>query len=224
MKLEQKFRHEYKHSITPADMVTLRMRLSAVMQHDSFTVGGKYFIRSLYFDNIFDKALLEKLNGVNQREKFRIRYYNGDTSFIRLEKKAKFGGLSSKLSVPLTYGQADLLARGIPVRDSKNELINELAFKMDTQLLKPKTIVDYTREAFVYPAGNVRVTLDCNIRTGMDPTELLDPNCVTVPTGEDIILEVKWDEYLPSAIEQAVQLGSRQNSSFSKYAACRIYG
>mgnify|MGYP004671582901 FL=1 len=224
MKLEQKFRHEYKHSITPADMVTLRMRLSAVMQHDSFTVGGKYFIRSLYFDNIFDKALLEKLNGVNQREKFRIRYYNGDTSFIRLEKKAKFGGLSSKLSAPLTYGQANLLARGIPVRDSKNELINELAFKMDTQLLKPKTIVDYTREAFVYPVGNVRVTLDCNIRTGMDPTELLDPNCVTVPTGEDIILEVKWDEYLPSAIEQAVQLGSRQTSSFSKYAACRIYG
>lgn len=224
MKLEQKFRHEYKHSITPADMVTLRMRLSAVMQHDSFTVGGKYFIRSLYFDNIFDKALLEKLNGVNQREKFRIRYYNGDTSFIRLEKKAKFGGLSSKLSAPLTYEQADLLTRGIPVRDSKNELINELAFKMDTQLLKPKTIVDYTREAFVYPVGNVRVTLDCNIRTGMDPTELLDPNCVTVPTGEDIILEVKWDEYLPSAIEQAVQLGSRQTSSFSKYAACRIYG
>ncbi len=224
MKLEQKFRHEYKHSITPADMVTLRMRLSAVMRHDSFTVGGKYFIRSLYFDNIFDKALLEKLNGVNQREKFRIRYYNGDTSFIRLEKKSKFGGLSSKQNAPLTYEQADLLARGIPVRDSKNELINELAFKMDTQLLKPKTIVDYTREAFVYPAGNVRVTLDCSIRTGMDPTELLDPNCVTVTSGEDIILEVKWDEFLPSAIEQAVQLGSRQTSSFSKYAACRIYG
>lgn len=224
MKLEQKFRHEYKHLITPADMVTLRMRLSAVMRHDSFTVGGKYFIRSLYFDNIFDKALLEKLNGVNQREKFRIRYYNGDTSFIRLEKKSKLGGLSSKLSAPLTYEQADLLAQGIPVRDSKNELINELAFKMDTQLLKPKTIVDYTRKAFVYPAGNVRVTLDYDIRTGMDPTELLDPNSVTVPSGENIILEVKWDEYLPSAIEQAVQLGSRQTSSFSKYAACRIYG
>lgn len=224
MKLEQKFRHEYKHSITPADMATLRMRLSAVMGHDSFTVGGKYFIRSLYFDNLFDKALLEKLNGVNQREKFRIRYYNGDTSFIRLEKKSKLGGLSSKLSAPLTYEQTDLLAQGIPVRDSKNELINELAFKMNTQLLKPKTIVDYTREAFVYPAGNVRVTLDYDIRTGMDSTELLDPNSVTVPSGENIILEVKWDEYLPSAIEQSVQLGSRQTSSFSKYAACRIYG
>lgn len=224
MKLERKFRHEYKHSITPADMATLRIRLSAVMRHDSFNVGGKYFIRSLYFDNIFDKALLEKLNGVDQREKFRIRYYNGDTSFIRLEKKSKFGGLSSKLSAPLTYEQADLLAQGIPVRDSKNELINELAFKMDTQLLKPKTIVDYTREAFVYPAGNVRVTLDYDIRTGMDSTELLDPNCVTVSSGDDIILEVKWDEYLPSVIEQAVQLGSRQTSSFSKYAACRIYG
>lgn len=172
--MEQKFRHEYKHSISPADMTALRMRSSAVMRHDSFTVGGKYFIRSLYFDNLFDKALLEKLNGVNQREKFRIRYYNGDTSFIRLEKKSKFGGLSSKLSAPLTYEQADLLAHGIPVRDSRSELVDELAFKMDTQLLKPKTIVDYTREAFVYPAGNVRVTLDYNIRTGMDPTELRD--------------------------------------------------
>lgn len=224
MKMEQKFRHEYKHSITSADMAALRMRLSAVMKPDSFSVGGKYEIRSLYFDNLFDKALLEKLNGVNRREKFRIRYYNGDTSFIRLEKKSKFGGLSSKLSAPLTYEQADLLAHGVPVRDSKNELINELAFKTDTQLLKPKTIVDYTREAFVFPAGNVRVTLDYNIRTGMDPTELLNPNCVTVPSGEDIILEVKWDEFLPAAIEQAVQLGSRQTSSFSKYAACRIYG
>lgn len=222
--MEQKFRHEYKHSITPADMAVLRMRLSAVMQPDSFTVGGKYMIRSLYFDNLFDKALLEKLNGVNQREKFRIRYYNGDTSFIRLEKKSKFGGLSSKQSAPLTYKQADLLAHGEIIRDSKNELVNELSFKMSSQLLKPKTIVDYTREAFVYSAGNVRVTLDYNIRTGLDPSAFLDPNCVTVPTGEDIILEVKWDEYLPAVIEQAVQLGSRQTSSFSKYAACRIYG
>lgn len=205
-------------------MAVLRMRLSAVMQPDSFTIDGKYTIRSLYFDNLFDKALLEKLNGVNQREKFRIRYYNGDTSFIRLEKKSKFGGLSSKQSAPLTYEEADLLAHGTAVCDSKNELVNELAFKMSAQLLKPKTIVDYTREAFVFSAGNVRVTLDYNIRTGIDPAEFLDPNCVTVPTGDDIILEVKWDEFLPAAIEQAVQLGSRQTSSFSKYAACRIYG
>lgn len=96
---------------------------------------------------------------------------------------------------------------------------------MDTQLLKPETIVDYTREAFVFSPGNVRVTLDCDIRTGTEPTELFDPNCVTVPSCEDIILEVKWDEFLPSVIADIIQLGSRQTSSFSKYAACRLsYG
>lgn len=225
MRMEQKFRHEYKHSISPVDAAVLRMRLSNVMQKDSFSVGGKYGIRSLYFDNLFDKALLEKINGVSCREKFRIRYYNGDTSFIRLEKKSKLGGLTSKQSAPLTLEQADLLVHGVPVRDSGNELIDELAFKMDTQLLKPENIVDYTREAFVFPPGNVRATLDCDIRTGTEPTKLFDPNCVTVPSCEDIILEVKWDEFLPSVIADIIQLGSRQTSSFSKYAACRLsYG
>lgn len=222
--MEQKFRHEYKQSIDTADLAALRQRLSALMQPDSFSCGGKYEVRSLYFDNLFDKALIEKINGVNYREKFRIRLYNGDTSFIRLEKKSKTGGLSSKQSAALTYEQAESLARGAPVRDSGSALLDELALKMDTQRLKPKTIVDYTREAFVFPAGNVRVTLDYNIRTGLNAVDFLDSGCVTVPAGGEIILEVKWDEFLPSFIAQAVQLGSIQTSSFSKYAACRIYG
>ena len=222
--MEQKFRHEYKQSIETADLAALRQRLSALMQPDSFSCGGKYEVRSLYFDNLFDKALIEKINGVNYREKFRIRLYNGDTSFIRLEKKSKTGGLSSKQSAILTYEQADSLARGASVRDSGSALLDELALKMDTQRLKPKTIVDYTREAFVFPAGNVRVTLDYNIRTGLNAVDFLDNSCVTVPASADIILEVKWNEFLPSFIAQAVQLGSIQTSSFSKYAACRIYG
>lgn len=222
--MEQKFRHEYKQSIETADLAALRQRLSALMQPDSFSCGGKYEVRSLYFDNLFDKALIEKINGVNYREKFRIRLYNGDTSFIRLEKKSKTGGLSSKQSAILTYEQAESLARGASVRDSGSALLNELALKMDTQRLKPKTIVDYTREAFVFPAGNVRVTLDYNIRTGLNAVDFLDNSCVTVPASADIILEVKWNEFLPSFIAQAVQLGSIQTSSFSKYAACRIYG
>lgn len=222
--MEQKFRHEYKQSIETADLAALRQRLSALMQPDSFSCGGKYEVRSLYFDNLFDKALIEKINGVNYREKFRIRLYNGDTSFIRLEKKSKTGGLSSKQSAILTYEQADSLARGASVRDSGSALLDELALKMDTQRLKPKTIVDYTREAFVFPAGNVRVTLDYNIRTGLNAVDFLDNSSVTVPASADIILEVKWNEFLPSFIAQAVQLGSIQTSSFSKYAACRIYG
>ena len=91
--------------------------------------------------------------------------------------------------------------------------------------LQPKTIVDYTRDPFVFAPGNVRVTIDYNIRTGMRCTDFLDWNCVTVPAGDaPIILEVKWDEFLPDIIRDVVNLRGRHESAFSKYAACRIYG
>ncbi len=221
-----KFRHEFKHEIDYADVLALRSRLSAVAQHDENSINGRYVIRSLYFDNFDDKALLEKINGVNCREKFRLRLYNGDVSYILLEKKSKINGLCSKEQVQLTLNEAKSIIEGREYNaKSENPLLNELYIKMQTQLLKPKTIVEYTREAFVYPAGNVRVTLDYNIRTGISCVDFLNPDCVTVPAGDTpVVLEVKWDEYLPSVIRDIVQLPSKHTSAFSKYAVCRIYG
>lgn len=222
-----KFRHEWKHEINIGDCVALRQRLNAIMQTDQHSLNGKYEIRSLYFDNIYDKALREKIDGVAKREKFRIRFYNGDTSFISLEKKTKIGQLTNKQSNVITEEDAKMLLNGNyeNIESGDRVVLEELCRKIKTQGLMPKTIVDYTREAFVYPAGNVRVTLDYNIRTGMSCKDFLDPNCITVPAGTPIIiLEVKWDEYLPDIIRDAVQLNGRRSSPYSKYAACRIYG
>ena len=219
-------RHEIKHEINYSDMITIRQRLSAVAYHDPHTIDGKYFIRSLYFDNIADKALMEKVNGLSRREKFRIRYYNGDTSVIHLEKKSKIDHLGSKQSAPLTAGQAQSIVDGDTqwMLDSEHQLIRELYSKMKSQGIAPKTIVDYTREPFIYPAGNVRVTLDYNVRSGMKCTDFLNTDCVTVPVSDSIILEVKWDGFLPDIIRDAVALADRREGAFSKYAACRIYG
>ena len=164
---------------------------------------------------------------MDRREKFRIRYYDYDTSLIRLEKKSKRNGLGRKASVPLTAEEAGALAEGrwdwMPA--SGRDLVLELYSKMKSQGLRPRTIVDYTREAFVYAPGNVRVTLDYDIRTGLRCTDFLNPDCVTVPAGDaPAILEVKWDAYLPAVIQDAVQLPGRRTGAFSKYAACRVYG
>ena len=221
------FRHEWKHEIGYADLLALRSRLTAVMERDIHTDHGRYRIRSLYFDNLADKALREKMDGVDRREKFRVRYYNGDTSFIQLEKKYKVHGLCCKLQAELTPEEVQAVAAGDsrPLMDSAAPLVRELAFKMDAQGLRPRTIVDYTREPFVYAPGNVRVTLDHDIRTGMTGTDFLDPDCVTVPAGDaPAILEVKWDAFLPSVIRDIVQVPRTHTSAFSKYAACRIYG
>ena len=220
------FRHEWKHEINYCDMAVLRQRLRAVMRPDEHAVDGKYFIRSLYFDNAADKALREKLDGVNCREKFRIRCYNHDSSLIHLEKKSKRSGLGSKESAELPAEEARRILDGdwAWMSDADRPLVRELYGKMQSQGLRPKTIVDYTREPFVCGPGNVRVTLDYDIRTGLRATDFLDPHCVTIPAGDaPIILEVKWDEFLPSVIRDIVQLDGRHTSAFSKYAICRIY-
>ena len=223
----QKFRHEWKIEITPADRIAIRQRMRAVAKPDKHAKDGKYLIRSLYFDNAADKALREKIDGVNMREKFRIRYYNGDASVIHLEKKSKINGLCNKLSAPLTAEEAHNIVDGKLdwMANDSRVLVRELYAKMRAQGLRPKTIVDYVREPFVFGPGNVRVTLDYNIRTGLDCTNFLDVNCTTVPAGDaPIILEVKWDEYLPDIIRDAVQLLGRRANAFSKYAQCRVYG
>ncbi len=220
-------RHEWKHEITAADRLVLSARLSAVARRDGHGQNGRYEIRSLYFDDPRDTALREKLDGVARREKFRIRYYNGDASYICLEKKVKWDGLCGKRSVLLSTQEVQLLLDGnlgwMP--SSGRPLIQELYWKMKANGLRPRTLVDYTRDAYVFPAGNVRVTLDFNIRTGLGSTDFLNPSAITVPAGDaPAILEVKWDEFLPDIIRDAVQLPGRHTSSFSKYAACRIYG
>lgn len=221
------FRHEWKHEIGAADLIVIRQRMRAVARPDPHAVDGRYLIRSLYFDKGSDQALREKLDGVSRREKFRIRYYNGDTSVIYLEKKSKLGGLGSKQAAPLTAAEAQAIVEGRVewMLDSGHPLVRELYSKMRVRGLRPRTIVDYIREPFVYAPGNVRVTLDYNIRTGLGCTDLLNPDCVTVPAGDaPIILEVKWDDFLPDIIRDAVQLEGRRTSAFSKYAQCRIYG
>ena len=220
-------RHEWKHEITAADCLVLTARLSAVARRDRHGQNGRYEIRSLYFDDPLDTALREKIDGVNRREKFRIRCYDGDASYICLEKKSKWNGLCGKRSVLLSAQEVQWILDGnlewMP--ESGRPLIQELFCKMRTRGLRPKTIVDYTRDAYVFPAGNVRVTLDYNIRTGLGSTDFLNPRSVTVPAGDaPAILEVKWDEFLPDVIRDAVQLPGRHTSAFSKYAACRIYG
>ena len=221
-----KFRHELKQEITYADMLALRQRLKTVMQIDSHATDGRYEIRSLYFDNLNDKALREKIDGINIREKFRIRYYNGDISHMKLEKKSKRNGLCLKESVSITSKQTEALLNGnyIWMEDADESLIKELYSKMKYDGLRPKTIVDYIREPFIFAPGNVRITLDYNIRTGISCIDFLNNASITVPIANNpMILEIKWDEYLPDIIKDIIQLNSGRIGAFSKYAACRMY-
>lgn len=220
------YRHEIKHLISPADAIAVRTNLSAVADIDPHAAEkGYYLIHSLYFDDPLDTALHEKLDGVNERRKYRIRYYNDNLNYIVLECKMKRDGVGCKPQECLTKEEVSRIMQGDIgwMVTSGRPLLTALYVEMKTRLLAPKTVVNYNRIPFVYGPGNVRVTLDRDIRTG-PPGEFLNPDGLTLPIEDDVtLLEVKWDSYLPGIIRRAVALKGRTPSAFSKYAACRVY-
>ena len=181
---------------------------------------------SLYFDTPNDKALRQKLDGVSEREKFRIRYYNDDLEFIRLEKKIKKGSLNAKFQSRLSKEEVEQLLRGEIdfLLEREDALLVELYSKMRGQLLQPKSIVTYEREAFQYIPGNVRITMDRNIRTTLAPKHFLDVAAVHLDVERGFnIFEVKYDNFLPEIVKLAIQIPNRQARENSKYALSRRF-
>ncbi len=223
--MDEKGRHEHKLNINYADYMQLSSRLRHIAKFDENALDdGSYIIRSLYFDNYADKAVVEKLSGASRREKFRIRFYNDDPSFIRLEKKSKANRLCYKKNAPITVEQCEGILAGNwrLLKESGQELLMELYTKMHYQNLRPRTIVDYKRETYVYHAGNVRITFDSNIRTSNNVSSLFNPELVTIPAASAIVLEIKYDGFIPEIIRQLVRIDSRNETEFSKYVVSRL--
>lgn len=227
---KEKFRHELKYLIGYTDYLPLRSRLSTVMDRDENAGGdGRYRIRSIYFDNYRDKALREKVNGIARREKFRIRYYNDDFSFILLEKKRKINNLCQKLDARITREECQRILAGDTgwMRDSDRELVRELYRKRKEEQLRPRVLVSYMREAYVYRAGSVRVTFDFDIRSTLFHPHFLEKrplDMAVAGNAGEIIMEVKYDEYLPDLILDLIQTAGCRQNAFSKYGACRRFG
>lgn len=223
-----KGRRELKHEITKMDCHLLRNKLKHVMEVDPHAnKDGKYLIRSVYFDNFDNKVLTQKKEGYYERDKFRVRLYDFNTEYINLEKKSKRNNLTFKQKCRLSaeeYERIRLGDIGWMEFDSRL-LLNELYVQMSLFQLKPLTVVDYEREVFIYKYGNVRVTFDSSIKTSLRNNDVLNPNLVMVETNPDVvILEVKFDEYLPTNIKQLLQVGDRRSGGYSKYQISRMYG
>lgn len=220
-------RQELKYILGRGEYSALSQRCRAVMRPDPHAgADGSYAITSLYFDDLANTALMQNYSGVSRREKFRIRFYNGDLSTLHLEKKVKYGGLGTKYSCPMAPEQLRRLLDGdlTWMMATGQGLMQELYLRMRTELLRPKTIVAYRRVPFVYEPGNVRVTFDYDIRSGICSRDMLSGRTILVPAAQNtVIMEVKYDEFLPDIIRMIVQEGTPRARAFSKYAACRQY-
>jgi len=226
-----RYRHEIKYVIDRLQMEQLDRRLSAVLTCDRHAKpDGTYDIRSLYFDNAQDKALKEKSLGLPRREKFRLRYYNLNPDYIRLEKKSKINRLTDKQSCLITKEECERLISGdiAFLSTSGQELMREFYAKIRLWGLMPKSVVDYTRKTFVSPLADTRITLDYNIRSGIRAVDFLNTDLRTVPCdaveSEPVcILEVKYNAFLPGHIAALLQMPDCRSSPFSKYEISRRF-
>ncbi|MEE0778309.1 MAG: polyphosphate polymerase domain-containing protein [Massilimicrobiota sp.] len=218
------YRHEMKHRINPLEAQILTSRFDVLFQQDKYSQkDGFYHVHSLYFDTPYDQALKEKLAGVSQREKFRIRYYNHDLSFIRLEKKIKHNGLCAKQTARLSVEQVQDILNGEVdfLLKSENPVMIDFYSQIKGKLLQPSVIVSYQRQAYVYEISRVRLTIDHHLCTYQNKKDFLNLKH-GIPIDNHYILEVKYNEFLPEIVKMSVQGISQKTSSYSKFAQCRM--
>ena len=223
----RKYRNEIKFVINKDTAEILKNKLSHLMDIDSNSTSedNSYFIRSLYFDDLYSNAYYEKMDGVEYRKKYRIRLYNSDTSFIRLECKYKHENKTSKDQILIDKGICDKIINGnIEELDiSKPNLLTKFVIDYRTRNLKPSIIVDYKRLAYTYPVSDVRVTFDSKIRSGRYNYNLYDEDLTTYKIIDDneVVLEVKFNEILPEQIAIVLSTVPMIRQAFSKFAICR---
>lgn len=219
------FRHEQKYLITYPQYQELRPVLAALLQRDK-NVGpsGEYLVRSLYFDDLYRSAYVQKQSGVYARKKYRVRVYNCKDSVIRLECKYKQGSYISKESLALTRQEYQSLLRGDCsfLLEKSSQMGREFCADAHSRLLRPDVVVDYEREPYILDAGTVRVTFDKGVRAASPRADLFDPRIPTYSAipPDRMILEIKFTGYLPERVRRIFRLRDMPQTSASKFCLC----
>lgn len=221
------WRHEIKYVCSEAQIPDIRNKVSAFCDLDGHVdADGRYYVRSIYFDDYNDTAYYENEMGVDRRRKYRIRLYNGDAEHLMLERKSRFREKTYKESIPLSKEQCGMMLSGDWMCADIGKqplLLQQFYLEYRTKMLRPKVIVEYERVPYIYATGNVRVTFDQNIAVTGDTGSFLEQSMITrpvMPMGQHV-LEVKYDSLIPDFIYNAISGERLRQTSYSKYYLCR---
>lgn len=221
---EKNYRQEIKRLLSPAQRLLLEQRIRAVMPRDIHGGSdGSYTIRSIYFDTITDRAYTEKEAGISEREKIRLRFYNYQDEPVKLERKEKRGNLIYKASMTVSKETADAMMQcdfsSLP--GYRNPLSDSLYAMALSECLRPVVVVDYVRKAYTFPLGHTRITFDSELQAGSPEIPIWAPEGGFDVLGEDTILEIKFNQYLPEHISRLLSSVPAPRTALSKYVMCR---
>lgn len=224
MKCKEHFRNEWKYLIDTAQKELICQRLSPILELDPHAQNGGYMLRSLYFEDYFKNAYAEKDAGVLKRKKYRIRIYNCSDSSIKLERKKKFGSYIYKESAKLTREEVYKIIDGDYgfLLHHPQPLCQEFYYECVSNVMRPRTIVDYDREPWILDVGTVRITFDSDVRAAVGSYDIFDPTLPTLPVLEPgkCVMEVKFTEFLPQAVREILPDRASEFTAVSKYVLC----
>jgi len=220
-------RREVKYFLNRSSADTLKARLSAFLPIDRAGPPDGYLVRSLYFDTLNDRDFQDKINGIETRQKIRLRIYGAGDATAKLEVKQKQGMDQWKYSVTFTREDAELLIQcryEVLLEKYKSAFVQQTLRKMQMESYIPRTIVEFNRVAFTQTSNDTRITFDSSIRETESDFDLFSPDLHLRPILCPVILEVKFNRFLLSYIKSALVLADRMPISISKYCLGRQIG
>lgn len=227
MKPNYNYRHENKFIINYAQKICIENSINGILQKDNHLKNDTYNIRSIYFDDYAHSCYFENENGTDPREKFRIRIYDCNENFIRLELKKKRKLMTLKEKCVISKNQLEDIINGLPLKNFSDldPLLKKFEMQRQMKFLKPDVIVEYDRLPYIYNLGNVRITFDMNLTSSNDFNNFFLPQNKkrAVFSNNMLVLEVKFDEFLPEYIENIIYPFMHQRTSFSKFYMCRHF-
>ena len=223
-----RFRYEHKYLINAQTAALLQSRAAGIMEPDSYADDkGGYTVNNIYLDDRYDSFYLAKEMGQFQRDKYRIRYYNGDLSFIRLERKHKEGILNYKETLPITPEQLAQIKKGdlTFALTEPHPLWQKLATLHRLRHMQPRAIFSYRRETLTYKPATVRLTLDSPLFDSGEKLHMppFPRKYVKFHSGRpyNLLLEVKYSGFLPEIIQQLLNGLPLVHTEMSKYSTAR---
>jgi hypothetical protein len=219
------YRHELKYIINYRDHALIRSRLKSLLSFDANADSdGSYLVRSLYFDDYYNNAYNDKYAGVQNRTKYRIRIYNNSDKTINLEKKTKRVSYNNKQTAPMTKDQFYGVLNGDyeVLLKSNNNLLNVFYHECISNVMRPRVIVDYEREPYIWEAGDVRITFDKHIRAGVEGFDIFNTDLPTIETLDPglLVFEVKFTEFLPNVLRKILPSNASDYVAVSKFILC----
>lgn len=219
-------RKEIKYIIPIERFLMLKKKLDLMMEKDSYGDDGKYMVRTQYFDSVKDQDLFDNLEGVMEKRKIRIRIYSPDSEIAKLEYKCKSGIEGRKMSLAISKSDAIEMEEGRfeSLLSRQEELAYFLYVKTVQNAYRPKTIVEYDRMAYSYPVSDLRITFDTSVRGTVNPYGLFNQDISSIPLlTEDLgVLEVKYNQFVPSPFKRVIEEIDNSSEAISKYSISRL--